>query len=509
MDSTQNNLKRQKATPNPNTAQNTIQNPTSQPTLFNEPTSVLDPRASSSPGDGSDPVTGVRTAAGTSSDSPPHLPSEWDPMLLKLLQDDDDDDDDDDDSSLSLNITPSEIVNATLPPFPPSDSFDFSLPPNQIPNDISINPIPTNFSLSQSQLNLLLQAAESVESKNYSLALVILTHLKPEPESAFQNPLQKAVFYFREALESLLLGGVNHINPLSSFETIQKIIAYKDFYDMLPISQFSNFTSNQAILEAVEGFAQVHVIDFDLELGGQWSSFMLEISERYKRARIRPPSVRITAIVGKESMETLLARENLSKFARDHGMRFRIDFVTVDMFETLVFGAIQFLDGEAIVVNLSPAIFRQFSGFFRFLRRISPQITVFVEMECRTRSNLPVSFCRNFAGGIEYYSSLIGCVEAVSDSGMPEKMERIEKFLFRPGILQWVSDAGKEPLPWRELFLNAGMGPIQFSEFTETQALCLVRRAPVPGFHLAKRHASMVLGWQGKDLIATSAWRCC
>ncbi|XP_077224148.1 scarecrow-like protein 15 [Tasmannia lanceolata] len=521
MEPSENNSKEQKPTPNPN--------------------NLLDPRSSSNPTGGSDPAA---------SQSPSHMAlNNMDPKWWDFMEEEDD-------NTLSLTnipqLTPSEIINTTLPPFPlsdSSDSFHFILPdfissdipstsqipllPFPIPNDSFINPVIERGDLSPTQLQVdqLIRAAEAVEANNITLAQVILARLNQELSG---NPLQRATFYFKEALESLLLGIIgnrsfsnmgntnigttrNYLNSLSSSETVHKIKAYKDFYDILPISQFANFTSNQAIIEAVDGFTLVHVIDFDIGIGDQWSSFMLEISTSCKAARSRLPSLRITAIVAKESMETNLVVENLRNFARDIGMRFQIDFMSVAIFATLAFGAIWIADGEAIVVNFSPSIFRQLEGvgmaatrsvsqFLRYLTQLSPRITVFVDMECQW---VGTSFHRNIAVGLEYYSSLIEALDAMaSDAVAVEKIYGIEKFLLRPRILQWVVEALKRPFPWRELISNAGMLLIPFSEVTERHLECLVRRTPFQGFHVAKQHGSMMLCWQGRELIATSAWRC-
>ncbi|KAL7226091.1 hypothetical protein ACSBR1_021259 [Camellia fascicularis] len=55
----------------------------------------------------------------------------------------------------------------------------------------------------------------------------------------------------------------------SSLEVVQAIKAYKNFSIVSPIVMFSNFTTNLAILEAVDGLMFIHVIDFDIGFGDQ------------------------------------------------------------------------------------------------------------------------------------------------------------------------------------------------------------------------------------------------
>nr|GEZ39018.1 putative ribonuclease H-like domain-containing protein [Tanacetum cinerariifolium] len=45
-------------------------------------------------------------------------------------------------------------------------------------------------------------------------------------------------------------------------------------------------------------------------------------------------------------------------------------------------------------------------------------------------------------------------------------------------------------------------------KFSEAQAECVVKRTRVRGFHVEKRHTSLVLCWQNRELVTASAWKC-
>ncbi|KAF7825332.1 Scarecrow-like protein 6 [Senna tora] len=99
-----------------------------------------------------------------------------------------------------------------------------------------------------------------IESGSPELAHGILARLNHQL-SPIGKPFQRAAFYMKEALLQLLT------NPTSSFSPtslLLKIGAYKSFSEISPLLQFANFTSNQALLEAVDGFTQIHIIDFDI-----------------------------------------------------------------------------------------------------------------------------------------------------------------------------------------------------------------------------------------------------
>uniref|UniRef100_A0A5B7B5M9 Putative scarecrow-like protein 15 n=1 Tax=Davidia involucrata TaxID=16924 RepID=A0A5B7B5M9_DAVIN len=392
--------------------------------------------------------------------------------------------------------------------FPPSHSFD---PTHQfLPSDITLS---SNHNLELDFVDELIRVAECFETNELQLAHVILARLNQQLQSPVGKPLQRAAFYFKEALQSLLIAGSNRpTRPSSSSEVVQTIKAYKTFSNVSPIVMFSNFTSNQAILEAMDGAILVHVIDFDIGLGGHWASFMREIADdRSADSRKPNPSLlRITAVVPEEyAVESRLIRENLSQFAAELKIGFHIEFVSTPTFEFFSFKAIKFMDGEKTAVVLSPAIFRRVgTGFLTDLQRISPHVVVYVDGEGLTDGGTS-SFRRSVIDGLEFYSTVLESLEAASVGGGEDWIHRIEMFVLRPKIFAVVEAAGgRRSAPWREAFAGARMRAVVLSQFADFQAEYLLRRVQVRGFHVVKRQAEMVLCWRDRALVSTSAWRC-
>ena len=119
--------------------------------------------------------------------------------------------------------------------------------------------------LQQAIINPICQAAELIETGNPVLAQGILARLNHQLSLSIGKPHIRAAFYFKEALQ-LLLHMNNAANPssISASSLIFKIGAFKSFSEISPVLQFSNFTCNQAILEACEGSGRIHIIDFDI-----------------------------------------------------------------------------------------------------------------------------------------------------------------------------------------------------------------------------------------------------
>ncbi|XP_023770734.1 scarecrow-like protein 15 [Lactuca sativa] len=358
----------------------------------------------------------------------------------------------------------------------------------------------------------IIRIAECFETQSLHLAQVILARLNQRLPSPNGKPLQRAAFYFKEAIQSLISGSTRLTQSSSSSEIVQTIKAYKTFITVSPIPMFSSFTANQAILEAVDGAMIIHVIDFDIGIGGHWASFMKEISEKSESRKVNSPAFRITAVVPEEyETESRLIRDNLRQFARDLKLRFDIDFISVRTFESLSFKSIKFMDGEKTAVLLTPTIFQRIgTGFINDLRRLSPQVVVHVDGEGLTGDGTS-SFRQSVIEGLELYSTILESLEAANVGigvGAGDWLRKIEICVLLPKIIAAMGAAGRHVTPWREAFGRAGLRPVGQSQFADFQAECLLRRLQVRGFHVAKQQGEMMLCWHDRPLVATSAWKC-
>ncbi|PON47300.1 LOW QUALITY PROTEIN: GRAS transcription factor [Parasponia andersonii] len=362
-----------------------------------------------------------------------------------------------------------------------------------------------NHQLQQALIDQLSKAAELIETGNPVLAQGILARLNHHV-SPLGKPFQRAAFYFKEALELLLHNSL----ALPPFNLIFKIGAYKTFSEISPVLQFANFTCNQAILEAMEGFSRIHVIDFDIGYGGQWASFMQELALRNGGAG----SLKITAFASPsthDEFELGFTQENLKHFAAELNLAFELEIVSVELLNSGSWPLpLHISEGEAIAVHLPIGSFSSYPLslplVLRFVKQLSPKVVVSLERGCdRTDVPFPLQIIHAFHS----YSGLLESLDAVNVN--LDVLQKIEKFLLQPGIEKTVLSRHRSPdrtPPWRSSFLNSGFSPLTFSNFTESQAECLVQRTPVRGFHVEKKQSSLALCWQRKELISASAWRC-
>ncbi|XP_062102359.1 scarecrow-like protein 15 isoform X1 [Humulus lupulus] len=395
---------------------------------------------------------------------------------------------------------------------------------NNSNNNNTANNQNNNWSIGFDFIEDLIRVADCFDSDDLQLAQVILDRLNQRLRSGpsgkpVGRPFQRAALYFKEALQSILSGSNRTADRLSSWaEIVQTIRGYKAFSGISPIPMFSHFTTNQALLEALSGSTFIHVVDFDIGLGGQYASLMKELAEKSESLRVNPPILRITAVVPVEyAVESRLIRENLTQFSQELKIRFQIDFVLVRVFEALSFKAINFREGEKIAVLFSSAVLRRHGGgFLGEVRRVSPAVVVFVDGEGwggEPGTAPTTSFRRNFVGGLEFYSMVMESLDAAMVGA--ELVRKIEAFVLRPKIIGMVEAAaaagvggGRRTASFREMFHGAGMRPVHLSQFADFQAECLLGKVQVRGFHVAKRQAELALCWHERALVATSVWRC-
>ncbi|KAG6782646.1 hypothetical protein POTOM_012056 [Populus tomentosa] len=363
-------------------------------------------------------------------------------------------------------------------------------------------------------LDQLYKAAELVGTGNFSHAQGILARLNQQlfPTG---KPLHRAAFYFKEALQLLLLMNNNSVTappPRSPtpFDVIFKMSAYKVLSEVSPLVQFVNFTCNQALLEAVDDADRIHIVDFDIGFGAQWASFMQELP-RNRGVR----SLKTTAFASPSThhpVELSLMRDNLTQFANEIGLSFELDVINFDSLEQHCYSLPFFRtsEHEAVVVNFpiwcSSNQPSALPSLLRFIKQLSPRIVVSLDRGC-DRSDLP--FPQHILHALQSYTHLLESLDAVNAT--TDDVNKIERFLLQPRIESTVLGRlrATDKMPnWKTIFASAGFSPVTFSNFTETQAECVVKRTPVRGFHVERQQALLVLFWQRRELMSASAWRC-
>lgn len=362
--------------------------------------------------------------------------------------------------------------------------------------------------LQQSIFDQLFKTAELIEAGNPVHAQGILARLNHQL-SPIGKPFQRAAFYMKESLQLMLHSNIQNLLAFSPISFIFKIGAYKSFSEISPVLQFANFTCNQALIEALERFDRIHIIDFDIGFGVQWSSFMQELVRGNG-----VPSLKVTAVVSPSTcneIELNFTRENLSQYAKDINMPFEFNVLSIESLNSPSCSLPgHFFDNEAIAVNFPVSCFISYPSFFplalHFVKQLRPKVVVTLDRNC---DQIDVPLPTNVVHVLQCYSALLESLDAVNVN--LDVLQKIERHFIQPAINKIILGHHRLPdklPPWRNLFLQSGFAPFTFSNFTEAQAEFLVQRAPVRGFQVERKPSSLVLSWQRKELISVSTWRC-
>ncbi|XP_010919533.1 scarecrow-like protein 22 [Elaeis guineensis] len=373
----------------------------------------------------------------------------------------------------------------------------------------------------QALVEQLFKAAKMVEAGESDGARGILARLNHQLPSPQGKPLIRSTFYFKEALNRILNDAASNStqspspanthrafpNPIScAVESVLKLASLKSFSDVSPILMFTNFTCIQALLESLAGADCIHIVDFNVGSGTHWSAFMQELAQRSCTAG-GPPMLRISVFVSPEAYHPFdleLACGTLAFWAARLNIPFEFNVMDLDNFDPV---AIRGLVDAPIAVNLPVCSAHNLSPtLLRRVKQLTPKVVISVDLG-RDRSEL--SFSHHFLHAFQSCMVLLDSIDAAGTSR--EVAMKIEQFLLWPRIESSVLGrhrASDKMLPWRTLFASAGFVPLQFSSTTELQAVCLLQRVPVRGFHVEKREGSLFLYWQHQELVSVSAWRC-
>lgn len=374
-------------------------------------------------------------------------------------------------------------------------------------------------------VNLLLRAAEAVDIGNVEMAKAILARLNQHISHHREKSINRVAHYFREALVTRLIGVENfaaQLSPdrtLSSLEEFHKISAYVRFCEVSPYPKFAHFTANQAILEVLEGEDAMHVIDFQMGAGAQWASFLQDIASLRAAGKL-VPMLRLTAI-GTRADEMHATGANLCNFARMLNISLEFQAV-VTRPEFLDVSMLGLRDNEAVAGNfifslhelLDGETSHSLSAVLKSLLDARPRIVTTVEQEANHSST---SFQQRFSEALQYYVFLFDSLTSSLEAGVDSSSNSsIESYLLAPEIMNIVACDGVSRVErherleqWRVRMLAAGFSPRPLSDASQFQAEKLVAQISVRrGFKVTRDQGGLLLGWQGRPLLAASSWTC-
>lgn len=358
-------------------------------------------------------------------------------------------------------------------------------------------------------VDLLLAGAGAVEASKWPLASSIISRISAILSSieGEYTPFSDIVFYLTQGLHCKCQNAPQ-LNLFDEFVPSHKqsMYVFHMLQELSPYMKFSQFVANQAILEAIQGEHEVHVIDFDITEGIQWPPLMSDLAQL-------KVSFRITAIISDIHTADIIKQtgRRLTEFAESVNLTFRFDQLLLQEE-----GDLNVIDvGQAVIANcmvhqlhMTTRKFSLVGTFLKGVSKLSPKVVTLVEEDLFNFSKV------SSLSLVEFFSEVIQHFTAFSDSlvhNFSSKGFRLfEKDIMGLRILDCVKSFPfnqEQKLLWKQWFSSfKGFKPIPVSADNITQAKLLVGLYGT-SYWVEQKNCRLSLYWETRPLVTATIWR--
>ncbi|KAL5068053.1 hypothetical protein RYX36_018940, partial [Vicia faba] len=354
-----------------------------------------------------------------------------------------------------------------------------------------------------------MECAVAISVENLDEAHRMLLELTQLASPYKTSCAERVVAYFAKAMISRVMNSwLGVCSPLIDHRTIHSSLQV--FNNISPFIKFSHFTSNQAILEAVNRCSNIHIVDLDIMQGLQWPAFFHILATRMEGR----PKVRMTGMGA--SMELLVETgKNLSNFARRLGLCLEFYPLACKFGEVVDVSILQIRPNETLAVHWLKHSLYDSTGpdwkTLRLLEELEPRIITLVEQDV----NIGGSFLDRFVGSLHYYSTLFDSLGSYlhSDDSNRNIVEHdlLSKEINNILAIGGPKRSGEEKFRlWRsELVASNSFEQVPMSGNSMAQAqLILNMFSPAHGYSVAQVDGMLRLGWKDTSLYTASSWTC-
>ncbi|XWS63943.1 hypothetical protein CRYUN_Cryun06bG0144900 [Craigia yunnanensis] len=359
-------------------------------------------------------------------------------------------------------------------------------------------------------VHALIACAEAVQLNNFNLAEALVKQIGFLASSQ-AGAMRKVATYFAEALARRIY----RLYPQNPLDHSLSDALHMHFYETCPYLKFAHFTANQAILEAFEGKKRVHVIDFSMNQGMQWPALMQALALRAGG----PPAFRLTGIGHPSNDNSDYLQEvgwKLAQLAETIHVEFEYRGFVANSLADLDASMLDVRQSEveAVAVNsvfeLHKLLARPgaIDKVLSVVKQMKPEIVTIVEQEAN--HNGP-TFLDRFTESLHYYSTLFDSLEG-SVSSHDKVMSEV--YLGKQ-VCNVVACEGMDRVErhetltqWRNRLDSAGFALVHLGSNAFKQAsMLLALFAGGDGYGVEENNGCLMLGWQNRPLISTSAWK--
>ncbi|XP_002525254.3 scarecrow-like protein 32 [Ricinus communis] len=413
-----------------------------------------------------------------------------------------------------------------------------------------------NFGDANCMEQLLVHCANAIESNDATLAQQILWVLNNiAPPDGDSNQRLTCAFLRALIARAAKSGTCKLLAAMANAHCTLAIDAHKfsvielaSFVDLTPWHRFGFTAANASILEAIEGFSVVHIVDLSLTHCMQIPTLIDAIANRFEVT----PMIKLTVAGCTEDIPPMLDLSyeelgcKLINFARSRNviMEFRVvDSSYADGFSSLieqlrVQNLVYTDSGEALVINChmllhyipeetlsgihnttnssNPYSFESSSSssmsslrtmFLKSLRSLDPTIVVLVDEDADLTSNNLV--CR-LRSAFNYLWIPYDTVDTFLPRGSKQRQWyeadicwKIENVIAHEGLQRVERLEPKSR--WVQRMRNANFRSISFGEEAVSEVKTMLGEHAA-GWGLKKEEDDLVLTWKGHNVVFATAW---
>ncbi|MFQ6631008.1 hypothetical protein Gotur_009297 [Gossypium turneri] len=315
------------------------------------------------------------------------------------------------------------------------------------------------------------------------------------------------------------LNSVESSPPVTELFSKEHAAATQLLYDLSPCFKLGFMAANKAILDATldqPSCNKLHVIDFDIGQGGQYTTLLHSLSER---GRGNPAMIKITCIAdngGDERLKTVGSK--LSLVAERLGVRLKFTVVPSLKLSDLSRESLGCELDEPLAVNFAFKLYRMpdesvsvenpRDELLRRVKRLAPCVVTLVEQEINTNT---APFASRVGEAVGYYGALFESIESTFWRENSERV-KVEEGLLRK-IANSVACEGRDRVERCEVFgkwrARMSMAGFELKPLSESVAESIRARLNCgnPGFTVKEENGGISFGWMGRTLTVASAWR--
>lgn len=368
---------------------------------------------------------------------------------------------------------------------------------------------------------LLVECAEAISNNDMPVANVLIAQLN-QAVSIYGDPMQRLAAYMVEGLVArLATSGSSLYKALRCKEPVHRdlLSAMQILYEVCPYFKFGYMAANGAIAEAFQNESRVHIIDFEIAQGTQWTTLIQALAARPGG----PPQLRITGVDGpmpgpNPSAGVEMVGKRLGKLAEAVGVPFIYHAVAKKSADVEAW-MLERQAGEALAVNFalnlhhipdeSVCTSNPRDRMLHMMKSLGPKVLTLVEQEMNTNT---APFYARVLETISYYSAVFESLDITLARESKERVNVEQQCLARD-IVNVIACEGAERVErhemtgkWRARMRMAGFQPYPLSQ-TVNSTIKTLLESYSDKYRLRQEGGALFLGWRNRDLIVASAWQ--